>query len=614
VSLLHLLDLRPINDIASANKDDLPVAVSLLPDGAPIVVSRFGDYVWDFYPYIPQENLPPAEKQVDWRIALPDGRLLTDPEHAGLLRATKEFIWSLFADPVEGRARPTMLTLCRKVNDSKLLLRWMVRLGLKRFAELAGLTLDYVPVAKLGEEGRPAASVTVTLRLAIVEDIYHQRDKLNDALLVHPWPHESSVSLAGLTRDAAHRKPKTEFIPDAVVYRLSKAALDYVQNRSSDILTELAGYRCSAELTTEAIWLRTACYIVINLFSGIRSSEMMSLAENCIAPCKSRDGSTDILWLHGTIYKTGVRPKRWLVPPIVEEAVRVLTRLTAPLRRELEREECEIQERLVLAIAQERTRLVKRLDIVRKHKTKLFLAIKRNKGNEASVLSSTAMRGDLKRFCITSDIRGDDGQPYLLHPHQFRRTYARFIARSQLGDLLTLRDHFGHWSIDMTVYYADGGADGYETDAELLEMVVLEKGDRQSEILGGYLNSDAPLANGGHWLKDWRASVRTAANKEALIKEYAGTITLNGTGHSWCVGNVRGAGCGGLCVFEAQMCVECNYGIIGEEHRPVWDGIREQQREALELDDMGPGGRARAQTILRYAEKVLLRLDGQESA
>jgi hypothetical protein len=221
---------------------------------------------------------------------------------------------------------------------------------------------------------------------------------------------------------------------------------------------------------------------------------------------------------------------------------------------------------------------------------------------------------DLKRFCAYLGILGEDGQPYPLHSHQFRRTYARFIARSELGDLLTLRDHFGHWSIDMTVYYADGGADEYEADTELLEMVAEEKLERQNEIMGSYLDSDVPLANGNHWLKSWRSSVRTAVNKETLIAEYAGSITLTGTGHSWCVGITRGTCCGGLCVFEAQMCVDCNHGIIGPEHRPVWQGIREQQLEALALDDMGPGGRARAQQILACAERVLRRLDGQEAA
>ena len=218
----------------------------------------------------------------------------------------------------------------------------------------------------------------------------------------------------------------------------------------------------------------------------------------------------------------------------------------------------------------------------------------------------------LKEFCAHHGINDKDGKRYPLHSHQFRRTYARFIARSELGDLLTLRDHFGHWSLDMTVYYADGGADEYEADTELLELVAKEKMGRQTEIMGSYLDSDAPLANGSHWLKSWRSSVRTAVNKESLIVEYAGSLVLTGTGHSWCVGSERGTCCGGLCVFEPQMCVDCNHGLIGPEHRPVWEGIRDQQLEALALDDMGPGGQARAQMIIAEAEKVLRRLDGLE--
>lgn len=642
---LHLLDLRPIKEFSSADKANLTVSMTLMPNGTPLVVSCYSDLVWDFYPYIPQENMRLSAKQIDWRIALPDGRLLTDPEHAGLLESTKDFIWSLFADPVEGRKRPTMLTLHTKVRDLIPLLRWMVRLGLTHFADLAGRTLDYVPVAKLGENGKPIAAMSATKRLLVLEDLYRQRDKLNDVLTTHPWPFDSACSLAGLKIGGIHAKPKTEPIPDAVGGRLAEVALDYVQNRSVAILAALQasdaaaqdkasagdgtkscvavrtaaaralGYKGSADLMTEAIRLRTACYIVIDMFSGIRDSEMMSIAENCIAPGKSKDGSTDILWLHGTIYKTGLRPKKWLVPPVVAESVEVLSALTEPLRKRLEQEEHDLETRIGLSIAKEKARLVKRLDLVRKQKGKLFLVLdKRFDGGSVGALTGNTINVDLKRFCADFGILGDHGHPYPLHAHQFRRTYARFIARSELGDLLTLRDHFGHWSIDMTVYYADGGADEYEADTELLEMISQEKMERQGEIMSGYLDSDAPLANGGHWLKDWRASVRTAANKEELIKEYAGTITLNGTGHSWCVGNARGTGCGGLCVFEAQMCVECNYGIIGQEHRSVWQGIREQQQEALALDDMGPGGLARAQTILNYAEKVLRRLDGQEAA
>jgi integrase len=423
--------------------------------------------------------------------------------------------------------------------------------------------------------------------------------------------------------------------------RLAEAALDYVQNRSARILTSLqaidaaaaakatAGYKCTCQryarnaaaraagftgvmdLVTESIRLRTACYIVIAEFSGIRNSEVMSLAVNCIIPGTSRDGSTDILWLHGTLYKTGVRPKKWLVPSIIKDAVEVLTCLTAPLRAKLRQEEPELEQRLALSIPKGKARLIKRLHTVRKQKEKLFLT--KSAHSIGSVLCGDSINSDLQAFCSDLGILGEDKQPYPLHSHQFRRTYARFIARSELGDLLTLRDHFGHWSIDMTVYYADGGADEYESDTELLEMIAEEKMTRQFEIMGSYLGSDAPLANGSHWLKQWRSSVRTATNKEDLIAEYAGSITLTGTGHSWCVGTDRGTCCGGLCVFEAQMCVDCNHGLIGPEHRAVWQGIRDQQVEALTLDDMGPGGRARAQEILACADKVLRRLEGLEA-
>jgi integrase len=608
-------------------------------------VSRYGDDIWDFYPYIVQENLKSGHKVINWSISLPNGRKLTDPEYAELLESTKDLIWSLFSDPVEGGKRPKMVTLISKVNYIQPLLRWMVSLGLTRFAQLKEKTLNYVPVARRGKNERQnVADMTVHYRLMLVEFLFLQRDKLNDALGVHPWPHETALSLSGVKRGGEHRKPTTEVIPDAVAGPLAKAALDYVQNRSTKILDAIsktdaaaeeqkgscsqaqvdartnsarqAGYAGMQELKAENFRLRTACYIVIDMFSGIRDSEMMSLAENSIAPDRSKDDTMDIHWLHGTIYKTGMRPKKWLVPPVVAEAVEVLTRLTAPMRKKLRQEEPELEELIALPrtgldAGESLKRLMKRLYTVRNQKHKLFLSVATKYGNSISVLSGTMLNISLKRFCADLGIRGHNGLPYPLHAHQFRRTYARLVARAELGDLLTLRDHFGHWSIDMTTYYADGGADEYETDTELLEMVTNEKVNRQNEIMGSYLNSDTPLANGAHWMKEWRASVRTAANKEELIKEYAGTITLNGTGHSWCVGNARGTGCGGLCVFEAQMCVDCNYGIIGQEHRPVWEGIRKQQNEALALDDMGPGGRVRAQEILWHAEEVLKRLEGQ---
>jgi hypothetical protein len=233
---LHLLELRLLSGLDPAGKARFPVSVVLLDDGTVYVVSRYGDPVWYLYPYILHDNEAPSKMTIDWRIQLTDGLRLTDPEHALLLTSAKDFIWSLFTHPVEGRKRPTMSTLIKKVGWLKPLLRWMVQEGLHQFADIANRTLDYVPVAHAKAGGSKADTSTVVNRLQVVEDLYHQRDKLNDALPQHPWPHESPCSLAGFKRGRHFHKPKTEFIPDSVAACIGETALDYVQNRSARIL------------------------------------------------------------------------------------------------------------------------------------------------------------------------------------------------------------------------------------------------------------------------------------------------------------------------------------------------------------------------------------------
>ncbi len=589
-------------DIHKNEKMRLPVSISAQPDGTAIIISRFEDLVWEFWPYIQQENKSAKDKHIDWRFKLPSGRLFTDPEYAELLDASKEFVLSLLLDPIESRKRPGFSTLIQKFFALRLLLQWMDELKIRSFSNLPEHTITYVPVAKLRTQSDGEVSTqTASMRLRIVEELYLQREKYSNSLGVHPWPHESASWLAGVKVGMSSEKVKTNVIPDMIASNLVNAAHEMILLESVLLAKGDASNR---------VRLRTACYIVIGIFSGIRNSEMMSLSVNCISHRMNRDHSGEITLLHGSIYKTGQRAKAWQVPPIVEEAIRVLENLSSPQRSLLEKEEISLLEGLKLFALAGKSKISKRLTTVRNQKDKLFLGLG---SGSIAVVCGSALNRDLRTFCEENDIKDINGKPYPLHSHQFRRTYAYFMARSQLGDLLTLRDHFGHSSLDMTTYYADGGADEYESDMELMDMVSNEKQGRQIEIMEGYLDSDMPLANGMHWLKDWRSTVRTAENKEALIAQYSGAITLNGTGHSWCVGSAKGTGCGGLCVFEAQKCVECNYGIIGQEHRPVWEGIRDQQIEALELNDMGASGAARAQNLLDYAKKVLVRLDGMEA-
>lgn len=178
-----------------------------------------------------------------------------------------------------------------------------------------------------------------------------------------------------------------------------------------------------------------------------------------------------------------------------------------------------------------------------------------------------------------------------------------------MGDLLYLQEHFGHHSLDMTLLYSGEGADDYEGDTELLEMIAKAKHDRQVKILKGVVESDAPLAAGGQWIGDWRRTIRTAKNKEQLIEELSGTLSLTGTGHSWCAGSAKGTGCGSRCMFEPDMCTECDWAIISQEHLPVWREIAAQQESILACDDIGAPGQALAKRVLAKAKTTIATLE-----
>lgn len=618
-----------------SEKAKLPASVTRGDDGREIVVSRYADDVWDFWPYIPQGNRKLSSKAIDWRVALdhPSGKL-TDPAHAELLASAKDFIWSLFNEPIEGRKRPTMGTVVGHFTSLVPLLRWMVSRGIRRFRDLRGKTLEYVLVARNSEKtGKPVAIGWYARRLMLLEDIYLQREKVVDALDVHPWPGESGATLAGDTTKG--RSMKTLRIPEATVRRLARIAVDYVDqqaarlldardaidlavnNASGHIATSIRvrmsrqlGFDGFRDLNNELALLRDACYIVIAMFSGIRDSETLSLERDCIRYSKTDDG-IDLTWLHGTIYKTGLRAHRWLVPPIVEVAVRVLERYRLPYAIEVERQIAEFEQRVSLAIPHSRGHkmLVKRLYAARRDRNSLFLGTTPRTGHTTNVLSGALINRRLKHFCEHFDILGEDGQPWPLSAHQFRRTYAYFVASAELGDLHYLREHFGHWSIDMTLLYTDGATDEYDIDSDLLQEILRSKAEKQEGVFRNYLLTDASLANGDLMLADLRRSIKTAKNKEELIKQVSDGVSLNGTGHSWCIGNAKGNGCGGLCIFEADMCVDCSYGMIGPEHLPVWQEIAKQQQEALAMPDMGIPGKARSERILAKAHEVIAKLE-----
>ena len=108
--ILRPLDVTRLAGLTFLQKARLPVSFAVDKAGSSVVISRYEDDVWNFWPYISRENAKDGEKRIIWSVALPDGSRLTDEAHRGLLASAKDFIWSLHVDPIEGGKRPGLKT------------------------------------------------------------------------------------------------------------------------------------------------------------------------------------------------------------------------------------------------------------------------------------------------------------------------------------------------------------------------------------------------------------------------------------------------------------------------------------------------------------------------
>jgi integrase len=82
-------------------------------------------------------------------------------------------------------------------------------------------------------------------------------------------------------------------------------------------------------------------------------------------------------------------------------------------------------------------------------------------------------------------------RPWKFSTHQFRKTFARFVAMGDKSGLLALKQHFKHVSIAMTDRYVG-------RDLELLDLVASEKQEELGRALDELL-----VQKGGGLPEDW---------------------------------------------------------------------------------------------------------------
>lgn len=578
-----------------------------LQDGSYHVLSRYGDPVW----VLPDSMFSAGTKDTHKKL---DFSRIPEP-----FRETLRFFLARYIlVGIEGRTRPQGNTIIHFFRRAGRFLTWLEDQGIGRLSGVTPLvSQQYVTFCRglRNKKGEPLAGQTLKHRFAALENL-HILSQQSDDPMPHPWPESSANHLAGKTGQGHHnQEAKTKVIPDEILGSLFQLAVEWldradeiVQLRAQIDAWEAEGLSqrvittrrikslgwTKAEFSAAERHLQSSCMCIILITSGIRVSELCSL-ENQAAFKRQDDEGEPFHWMRGLTYKTtgGAQPCEWLVSKITHRAIAVAERLAQPLQARLEQRISELWAEN--PADPDVSRLVE-------HQERLFLVVWQGAGSRVGTISTGTV---ITRINALAAERELDWQ---FAPHQFRRTFAVYAAHSAYGDLRYLRDHFKHWSLDMTLLYAMSR----DQDAELYDEIGTAAAGVKREIIEHWMEPDAILAGGAaEPIRAFRTRekdglVKTKADRKQMVEELSGMVHLRATGVSWCAADEDG--CDGGRGAERTRCADCSNAVIDESHKPMWQAIYAQQCELLHLDDLGPGGKARVEKDFRHCVIVLKQL------
>ena len=542
-----------------------------------------------------------------------------------LLSDMKEALVARWKIGVKGLPPWTPSSLSSYFNNFKLFSLWLDDSGIKSYSDITtDIALAYADYCRTlsGRNNNKLSKASLSIRLRPLDILWRIRDLVNNPLAEHPWPTLTSRSVAGVTKIGGYQR-KTKVIPDGIGTTLFNLALEYIskgpellsirddifsvkekhKNKSVggiqhhvDLCIKNNKYPSQNELTAELIILRTSCYYLLGVTTGMRDHEIISLRQNCFYI--NNHDSNEYGWVKGRSEKLYHGDSEWMVPiDIGRETTQLLNKIAKPLRDQLKSEINAIQKilnnnDLDISKKNELVNLIRNKKDISEH---LFIGKKRSTAN-ITILTTMTTSKCLKSFSKLA------GVEWNLHSHQFRPTFACWVSGHVLGDLRYLRDHFKHWSLDMTLLYAMN----VKQDEALYELLYDEMHSYSSRVVDHWLDESTPLSGGASdKIKAFRKrrNIKQFKDHREMIISISDKITIRGTGTSWCLSDLNG--CGGLGIIDKGRCIYCHEGVIDDTQAQTWLNIYAQQKELLSVDDIGPGGRQRVLETIKNAEKVL---------
>ncbi|WP_339456607.1 MULTISPECIES: tyrosine-type recombinase/integrase [unclassified Pseudomonas] len=603
-----------VRELPESQRSTLIVSATQV-EGHWVILSQYGDDCWqlDGMP----SNMRDSQKHLNFQHVPTSFRAVM-----------KEVMYRYLRRGREGQQRPKGGTLSQLFRNITVFLRYLDTLALDRL-ELVTPIVCTNYAAECREyrqphqrEDKPLSQRGLLNRLSAVEALYDLSQYTHDPIPQHPWHGTSSKAMAGMTGSGAPRKQagKTPLMPDTVFCTLFEKAYEQVQCGKHlldlrDAVTAVVAERRAqkpwavvgaknqklaalgwkgglAALNQTLLNLRTACYIVLASTSGCRNHELANVQLGAHHRTEDDEG-TIFHWMRSKSEKTDTGVHDWMIPEAAVRALRLIERWAEPYQAMIA---AEIVER------RKTNPLDTEIARAQKHRHALFIGVTPRKSNQVRTLSNEAWGHSLKAFAKSA------GLSWSLTSHQFRRKFANYVAHSQFGDLRYLREHFAHWSMDMTLGYAMDDGWGSHLDLELYDDIQAELEDIKLCTVDSWL-SDYPLAGGyGRSIKRWQrdpANLALFKDHQTMVISIAESTAIRSNGHAWCTAD--NDGCIGN-TLEPTRCGDCNNAVIGRGHLGIYRQLYSNLKELLTCNDIGESGRVRVLRDLERCRDVFMRL------
>jgi site-specific recombinase XerD len=576
------------NGLSSAERDAIVISAIINEDGETLVLSRFGDAQWDFRPFFEQANVSHSFKFINWDMDMP--RALIDDCKAVAYAWFKRGMPS--SKPPIARGVTTFA-----VASVMPFVRWLNSLGVSNFADVRPIHIsNYVYHCKDELKLRP---LPLYGRLRIIDFLWVFSADTMFPLQSYPWGNSTLWRTCGIANvkglDSANKNVgRTDIIPPAEQSRIFNYCESIVLEMKAELAVNGIGYYPSDERMS--IRCRDAVLYIVSITSGMRNDEAIGIEVGAWRR-ELRNGVT-FCWVATIEHKTGKGRVEYLVPELTLEALNLLARYSAPIRKELDQEIRLLASNPELSNSTEH---LLRLEKARKDSKKLFLGRNTQGGKvqESYHVEALSGQGSNAAFDRIAKAAGSD---WPLRTHQCRRTYARCFVESRMGrtSLIFLKWQFKHSSMSMTQLYASNP----QQDLTLFDEILQQMTEFKIDLIESWLD-DQPLAGGaGEKIVELRAI--PIKDRAALLAQTAPHANIRATGHGWCIATERG--CGGAGLYEATRCPGCKHSVIDEFFASTWQDIYIQQQELIKIEDAGPAVRQRAERDLQVALDVITSL------